>query len=279
VSSNKIVPLEKKVFLMAFLFCLMLLAFIAIATFKFGISLPGCVKDVKPFKEGSLTKTSHEHYELHSVAKMWAFDPRDISLPKGSTLDIFLSSLDVNHGFHIAGTNVNLMAVPGTVNYAQVTFNKVGDYPIVCHEYCGVAHESMNAMIHVVEEGDARLTPLVSNDVQNNPPQNNPLQQPALADSKEDPLARAKKVFQDKGCFACHSLTGETMVGPTFKGLYQSMVTMDDGSQVLADDAYITQSIKEPQKNNVKGYQNVMPPLPVSEEEVKLLIELIKSVR
>lgn len=272
MTSNKIVPLEKKIFILAFIFCCVLLVFIALASFKYGISLPGCVKDVEPFTTGSFKKTSELHYELHSVAKMWSFDPASISVPKGATLDIFLSSVDVNHGFHIPGTNVNLMAVPGVVNYARVTFDKEGDYSILCHEYCGLAHQTMHAVIHV--GGDEESQPMLSAEHKDEAAQT------ASVDPNADPLAEAKKLYQEKICFSCHSLNGDPLVGPTFKGLYGSKVILKDGTEVIADDDYLAESIKEPTKKIVKGYENVpMPPLPITDDEIKKLIELIKSIR
>jgi cytochrome c oxidase subunit 2 len=66
---------------------------------------------------------------------------------------IYLTSGDVIHGFQIDGTNVNLMAIPGTVAYARVKFDKPGVYHMVCHEYCGIGHQDMATKI-IVKEGD-----------------------------------------------------------------------------------------------------------------------------
>ncbi len=275
MSKHKIIPLEKKIFIGAISFCVLMMLMIAYASWQYGITVPGCVKDLKPFTVGSLTKKSDLHYELHVVAKMWSFDPARIEVPTGSTLDIFLSSVDVNHGFHIDGTNVNLMAVPGAVNYAQITLTKPGDYNIVCHEYCGTAHHMMHAILHVGEGGGANIANQSAESISEAQTKNtsSPNLDPALVE-------RGKKVYQEKICASCHTLNGEKSIGPTFKGLYGSQVAMSDDSVVTADDAYIIESIKLPQAKIVKGYESVpMPPLPVGDEDIKALIELIKSVR
>lgn len=49
---------------------------------------------------------------------MWRFEPKEVTVPAGSTLDIYLSTTDVTHGLLLVGTDLNLMAVPGVVNYA-----------------------------------------------------------------------------------------------------------------------------------------------------------------
>ena len=88
------------------------------------ISLPTCVTDVAPFKQGKIIDKGNNHYEVHMVAKMWAFDPAVVRLPPGADVDVYLSALDVTHGMYIEHTNVNLMAVPGSVNAARVRFDK-----------------------------------------------------------------------------------------------------------------------------------------------------------
>ncbi len=113
------------------------------------IDVPTCITDVKPFTEGKVIQHAQNRYEIHYVAKMWYFEPADVEIPAGSVVDIYLTSADVVHGFQIDGTNVNLMAIPGTVAYARYKFEKPGVYHIVCHEYCGIGHQDMSTKIIV----------------------------------------------------------------------------------------------------------------------------------
>ena len=53
------------------------------------------------------------------------------------------------HGFHIDETNVNFMIIPGQVSKLSHTFDKPGTYKIICHEYCGIGHQTMFAQIIV----------------------------------------------------------------------------------------------------------------------------------
>jgi mono/diheme cytochrome c family protein len=68
-------------------------------------------------------------------------------------------------------------------------------------------------------------------------------------------LARGKSLYGSDGCSACHSLTGSTGVGPSFKGLAGSTVTLTGGQTVTADDAYLQQSVASPDAQIVKGYR------------------------
>lgn len=122
---------------------------VVLAMTGFGVEVPDCVTDRKPFDESAIIKIGPNHYEVHSIARMWYFDPFMIEVPPGSEVDLYLTSADVVHGFHIESKNVNLMAVPGQVNYAKVKFEKEGEYKIVCHEYCGINHQTMAGVVKV----------------------------------------------------------------------------------------------------------------------------------
>jgi cytochrome c oxidase subunit II len=61
----------------------------------------------------------------------------------------YVTSSDVVHGFEIAQTDVNIMAIPGWVNSASHRFTKPGTYLLVCNEYCGIGHQNMYGTIEV----------------------------------------------------------------------------------------------------------------------------------
>ena len=140
---------EKRVLVTALLFSAAMLALIGWAAVRLGISVPGCVTNVKPFSEGELIQLAPGRYEAHVVSKMFSFKPSPLKVPRGATVDFYLTSADVVHGFYIDGTGVNLMSIPNAVNYAQARFDKPGRYPIICHEFCGLSHQDMAGEIEV----------------------------------------------------------------------------------------------------------------------------------
>ncbi len=87
------------------------------------------------------------------VARMWNFTPSEIELPAGQKVTFRITSPDVIHGFEIVGTNVNTMVVPGYVSQLSTTFDRPGEYLILCHEYCGVGHHMMQAKLTVKAAG------------------------------------------------------------------------------------------------------------------------------
>lgn len=133
----------------------MLLAFfvaLVVAATGYGIDVPTCITDRKPFTEGQPPfKLSDQplRYEAHVVARMWSFDPPEIVIPPNAELELYLSSADVVHGLYVEGTNVNLMAIPGAVTYRRISFDREGEYLVLCHEYCGTAHHLMAGKIIV----------------------------------------------------------------------------------------------------------------------------------
>jgi len=113
------------------------------------IDVPSCVPYNRRFEQPTLKQVDDKTYELYMVAQMWSFAPEEIQIPAGSTVDLYLSSKDVVHGFNIVDKVVNLMAIPGAVNKTTLHFDKAGVYRIVCHEYCGVGHQNMLGKIRV----------------------------------------------------------------------------------------------------------------------------------
>ncbi|GEM_PF-2214698 len=73
-------------------------------------------------------------------------------------------------------------------------------------------------------------------------------------------VARGMTLYSSDGCSACHSLDGSPGVGPSFKGLAGSAVKLANGQTVVADDAYLARSIRDPDAQIVAGYRSgVMP--------------------
>jgi len=97
------------------------------------------------------------------------------------------------------------------------------------------------------------------------------------------PKPDGAKLAKEKGCLACHSLDGSKGVGPTFKGLYNSRVTVRQDGKVLtviADDAYLRESIRSPAAKVAEGFQPIMPTFSdLKDNEVEALVEFIEGVR
>jgi cytochrome c oxidase subunit 2 len=67
-------------------------------------------------------------------------------------------------------------------------------------------------------------------------------------------------LYTKQGCAVCHSLDGTKLVGPSFKNVYGFEFLTTTGETVVADEAYIKESILTPNASVVAGYQPVMTP-------------------
>ena len=93
-------------------------------------------------------------------------------------------------------------------------------------------------------------------------------------------VSAGEKLFGQYGCSACHSIDGSKSHGPSVGGLAGHKVEIEGLDQpVLADTAYLLESIKSPNAKVVKGYPpNYMPPFGLPDVEYDSLILYIQSL-
>lgn len=108
---------------------------------------------------------------------------------------------------------------------------------------------------------------------------------PATAKAGQPPMMRnlaaeaGEKVFAVKGCAACHQPVAST-IAPSLAGIYGHPVELVSGERVVADEAYLRESILLSTAKIVKGFAPAMPVYTgaLTEEEVSQLVEYIKSL-
>jgi len=254
-----VTQLEKRVLAVAVVFVLLLFGFAALAVNQFHVGLPTCLTSVKPFQKGEVITHSPNHYEVHYVARMWRFEPEQVTVPAGSTVDVYVSTPDVTHGLILVGTDLNLMAVPGVVNYARIKFPRPQVYQMICHEYCGLGHDRMAATLRVVD-------PATYHSPEASPPS-------VVA------VDVGYRLLDTKQCLSCHSLHADADLAPSFKGMYGRTQKLSDGSTVTIDDAYLRESIVHPSAKLVNGYDDVMPVPDATNEEVEQMIQYLKTLK
>jgi cytochrome c oxidase subunit II len=93
-------------------------------------------------------------------------------------------------------------------------------------------------------------------------------------------VQQGERLFQQLGCSTCHLLDSQGRC-PIMRNVYGSHVQLQNGSTVVADDAYIRESILNPNAKIVAGFHpDVMPTFQgqISEEGLLQLIVYIKSL-
>jgi len=203
----------------------------------------------------------------------WKFDYPDygvsstaLNLPANKQILLQMQSNDVIHSFWVPEFRVKQDVLPGRTTELRVTPTRVGNYKVRCAELCGTSHALMESPTVVMAESDFK---------------NWIGEQQKLASAS--PADRGKKLAAENGCAACHSADGTQIVGPTWKGLYNSDVPLADGKTVKADEAYLKASILNTNAKIVKGFQpNIMPQNfreKLSDDQINDIIEHIKSLK
>jgi mono/diheme cytochrome c family protein len=85
----------------------------------------------------------------------------------------------------------------------------------------------------------------------------------ATTSSKE----HGEQLYKAKGCNACHSVDGSKLVGPSFKGLWGKTEGTSAGD-VVVDDAYLKESLLNPNAKIVNGFPPAMPPQQLTDVEI-----------
>ncbi|MEZ5966567.1 MAG: cytochrome c oxidase subunit II [Planctomycetota bacterium] len=189
-----------------------------------------------------------------------------IYVPVGRPVKFITQSEDVLHSFFVPAMRVKRDVLPGRLQMVWFQAEKTGTFPLFCTEYCGDRHSFMIGEVHVVggEEYDAAVKNLDYG--------------PKLS-ANATPAEKGEYYYKNRTCMACHSVNGTRIVGPTFKGLWGKEERLQGGATVTVDEAYITESIKNPMAKIVEGYPPSMPPQQVTDEEIGFIIEYIKSLK
>ena len=126
--------------------------------------------------------------------------------------------------------------VPGSYQTYWFEATKPGRYHIFCAEYCGTNHSKMSGWVTVMEP--AYLSELAGKRAPDG----------TMAEQGE-------KLFEQYGCVTCHVTrpAGPRSVAPTTS--IGHPVELEDGRTVIADEAYLRESILNPNAKVVKGYQ------------------------
>ncbi|HBZ83713.1 MULTISPECIES: cytochrome c oxidase subunit II [Brevibacillus] len=110
---------------------------------------PEKVMETPPFDKPGLKQVGDKEYDAYMTAFAFGFSPTKMEVSAGSTINFHVTSPDVVHGFQIPETNINFMVLPGHISSATHTFDKPGEYLILCNEYCGAGHQVMATTIIV----------------------------------------------------------------------------------------------------------------------------------
>jgi cytochrome c oxidase subunit 2 len=197
----------------------------------------------------------------------YGFSSPDLYLPVDKQILLQMESPDVIHSFWVPEFRLKQDVVPGRITEYRVTPTLIGSYKVRCAELCGISHSYMESPVNVVSQSD--FTAWAAE------------QKAAAAAVTEGPEA-GRIAAQNLGCFACHTVDGSKLIGPTWRGLYGHEVTLADGTTIAADDEYLRRSILEPATQVVEGFPAMSfnaQALGITDQQITNIIEYIKTLR
>lgn len=209
--------------------------------------------------------------EIEAVGQMWKWTFNyengkscdSLVIPIDKSIKLNLVSKDVLHSLYIPAFRLKQDVVPGKELSMWFIGQKLGKYDIMCAEYCGQLHSYMLSSVSVVEESEYEEWLVSTPDT-----------------SDEHPgLTLMKK----NACLSCHTQDGTRLVGPSFKGLLgktETIIIEGNDQEITVDGDYIRNKIKNPTNSLVKSYQSgLMPLLPLTDDEINLMVEYISGIK
>jgi len=210
--------------------------------------------------------------EVYVVGKQWMWkfqhqtgqrEINELHVPVGARVKLTMTTEDVIHSLYVPAFRIKQDVVPG--RYTQLWFEatKPGSYYLFCAEYCGTNHSGMGGHVIVMEPTAYQ-------------------QWLAGGTGAESAASQGQKLFQERGCASCHQTEpgGQQGRGPTLYGLFGRQQAVTGDGTVTVDEAYIRESVLDPQAKVSLGFQPIMPTFrgQLNEEQILQLIAYVRSL-
>jgi len=213
----------------------------------------------------------------------WSFEYPDegkvktnqLVLPKDRPVHFRVNTKDVLHDFWVPDFRLKTDAVPGLTTDIRVTPQRLGTYPVVCAELCGIGHSTMRQTVRVVPA--AEFDSWLSEQQQSE-------EDGGTAAAGGDEAALGRQLFKDTGCEGCHTLADADATGTTGPELddLAAQAAKYGKQEGLSPTEYVKTSIEDPNAFVVPGFpENVMPATysdQLSPAEIDTLVEYLLGV-
>lgn len=94
-------------------------------------------------------RSDNEPRTISIVAHKYEFVPNQITVKKGETVKLELSTTDVKHGFLVKGLKIDETILPGKTTEVVITPDTAGTFQGACNHFCGFGHKKMKMSIVV----------------------------------------------------------------------------------------------------------------------------------
>lgn len=180
-----------------------------------------------------------------------------LRLPLGRSVELHFDAADVIHSFWVPEFGQKQDAVPGQDTKLVITPTKLGTYPVICTELCGLGHALMrtSAIVMTPAAFDAWVRK-----------QGQALNAP--------PGEAGKAVFTSNGCASCHTFEAAGATGKTGPDLDKLPGYAQQAGKPL--EAFVKESIVDPNAYVQPGFpKGVMPPFELPADQLDALVSFL----
>jgi cytochrome c oxidase subunit 2 len=215
------------------------------------------------------------HVDVTAQQFAWSFSYPDsggvtsavLRLPKDRSVLLVMHSKDVIHSFWVPQFGQKEDVVPGITTTLHITPDRLGSYPVICTELCGLGHALMRSTAIVMQP--AAFDSWAKQQQRATTP----------STSGGGATAAGKAVFANNACGSCHTLTAAGATGTIGPDLDKLPQWATEAKQPLA--SFVHQSIVDPNAYIQPGFpKNVMPQTfgsSLSKSELDSLVQFLVS--
>jgi cytochrome c oxidase subunit 2 len=191
------------------------------------------------------------HVNVTAQQFAWSFsypEAKDLTsgilrLPVDRSVLLTLHSKDVIHSFWVPEFGQKQDTVPGLTTTLHITPNRIGTYPVICTELCGLGHAVMRTEAIVMSQANFDKW----------------LKSQTKATTSTNASVSGAAVFKENGCSSCHTLAAAGATGKVGPDLDKLPAYASQAGKPL--EAFIHESIVDPNAYTQPGFpKNVMPP-------------------
>ncbi len=180
-----------------------------------------------------------------------------LRLPLGRSVELHFDAADVIHSFWVPEFGQKQDAVPGQDTKLVITPTKLGTYPVICTELCGLGHALMRTSAIVMKPAAFDAWVRKQGQALNAPPGE-----------------AGKAVFTSNGCASCHTFKAAGATGKTGPDLDKLPAYAQQAGKPL--EAFVKESIVDPNAYVQPGFpKGVMPPFTLPADQLDALVSFL----
>ncbi len=236
---------------------------IVLAGFAFQTGLAGFVgQNVAPYGADEVSVTAREGAWDFIYPDGHVADTLRVAVDR--PVHLTLTTNDIAQNLSIPAMRVQQAILPGQITEAWFEAIRPGIFPIFTGSFSALTQDSLAAVVVALSAADFAAWQAAVGDI--------------FAGRTMSEVG--EMLYNQQGCKACHSLDGSKLVGPSLKNVYGFEFLTTTGETVLADEAYIKESILTPNASIIADFQPVMTPYAgvLGDQEIAALIEYLKTI-